>query len=168
MGLIDFVLDAGEKLLGRGETQHALDDARLHPDDAAKMQAANAAAADAILAYIRTHKLGATGLTVTFDAASATVSLYGVAPDQPTHEKIVLCAGNVEGVAHVHDMMSVDRSEPEAQFYTVRAGDTLAHIAQHFYGDASQYMRIYEANRPMLSSPDRIHAGETLRIPPRA
>lgn len=104
---------------------------------------------------------------MTFDGATATASVFGVAPDQATREKIVLCCGNVSGVASVKDMMSVDQSAPEAQYYTVVAGDTLSKIAKQYYGDANKYPAIFEANKPMLSSPDRIYPGQKLRIPPQ-
>ena len=50
------------------------------------------------------------------------MSVYGVAPDQATKEKIVLAAGNVAGVEKVNDMLTVDKSAPEAQYYTVVSG----------------------------------------------
>jgi nucleoid-associated protein YgaU len=167
MGLIDFVRDAGEKLFGRGKAQAAMKDADASPGDEAKIQAANAAAGDAILDYIKAQNLSATGLTVTFDGATATTTVYGVAPDQATREKIVLAAGNVAGVAQVKDMMSVDQSAPEAQYYTVKSGDTLSKIAKQFYGNANEYPKIFEANKPMLTHPDKIYPGQNLRIPPQ-
>jgi nucleoid-associated protein YgaU len=167
MGLIDFVRDAGEKLFGRGRAQATMKEADANPADEAKVKAANDAAGEAILEYIKAQNLSATGLTVTFDGASGVVSVYGVAPDQATKEKIVLSAGNVAGVAKVNDMMSVDRSEPEAQYYTVVSGDTLSKISKKYYGDANQYQKIFEANRPMLSHPDKIYPGQLLRIPPK-
>lgn len=51
------------------------------------------------------------------------------------------------------------------QTYTVKSGDTLSKIAQQFYGDASQYNRIFEANRDKLNNPDKIQAGQELKIP---
>jgi nucleoid-associated protein YgaU len=167
MDLIDFVKDAGEKLFGHGEAQAAVKEATADPANQAKAQAANAAAADAILDYIKAQNLSATGLTVTYDGATSTASVFGVAPDQATREKIVLCCGNVAGVAKVNDMMSVDQSQPEAQFYTVVSGDNLSKISKHYYGDANQYMKIFDANKPMLTSPDRIYPGQKLRIPPQ-
>ena len=167
MGLIDFVKDAGEKLFGHREAQAAVKEASADPSSQAKAQAANAAAADAILEYVKGQGLSATGLTVTYDGATSTASVFGVAPDQATREKIVLCCGNVAGVAAVKDMMSVDRSAPEAKFYTVASGNTLSKIAKQFYGDANKYMAIFEANKPMLKSPDRIYPGQNLRIPPQ-
>jgi nucleoid-associated protein YgaU len=166
MGLIDFVKGAGEKLFGVGKAKAAMDEAAAAPADAAKVAAANSAAGDAILDYIKSQNLVATGLTVTFDGATATATVYGVAPNQAVKEKIVLCCGNVAGVAAVKDMMSVDRSEPEAKYYTVVAGDNLSKISKAHYGDPNKYMRIYEANTPMLKHPDKIYPGQVLRIPP--
>ena len=167
MSLISFVKEAGEKLFGRGNAQAAMKESASAPDDAAKSKAANDAAGDAILDYIKAQNLSATGLTVTFDGAKSTVSLYGVAPDQATKEKIALAAGNVAGVSSVNNMMSVDQSAPEAAYYTVVSGDSLSKISKAQYGDANKYMTIFEANRPMLQHPDKIYPGQVLRIPPQ-
>jgi nucleoid-associated protein YgaU len=166
MGLIDFVKSAGEKLFHTGNAQAAMQAAAAEPANDDKAAAANGAAGDAILAYIQSQNLAATGLTVTFDGASATASVFGVAPDQATKEKIVLCCGNVSGVAQVKDMMSVDQSAPEAVYYTVVAGDNLSKISKAQYGDPNKYMKIFEANKPMLTHPDKIYPGQVLRIPP--
>ena len=55
--------------------------------------------------------------------------------------------------------------EPEARVYTVQPGDSLGAIAQEYYGRASDYMKIYEANRDILDSPDLIKPGQELKIP---
>lgn len=54
-----------------------------------------------------------------------------------------------------------------AQFkmYTVKPGDTLSKISQQFYGNAKDYMRIFNANKDKLKDPDHINAGEELKIP---
>jgi nucleoid-associated protein YgaU len=166
MSLISFVKEAGEKLLGRGQAQAAMKESTANPGDAAKAKAANDAAGDAIMDYIKAQNLSATGLTVTFDGATSTVSLYGVAPDQATKEKIALAAGNVAGVAAVNNMLSVDQSAPEAKYYTVVSGDNLSKISKAQYGDPNKNMTIFEANRPMLQHPDKIYPGQVLRIPP--
>jgi nucleoid-associated protein YgaU len=166
MGLMDFVKDAGERLFGRGQAQAAMVEVKADPNNDVKIKAANDAAADAIEGYIKSQNLSATGLTVTFDGASSTVSVFGVAPDQETKEKIALCCGNVAGVAKVNNMMSVDQSAPEATYYTVVSGDTLSKISKTNYGDANKYMVIFEANKPMLSDPNKIYPGQVLRIPP--
>lgn len=49
--------------------------------------------------------------------------------------------------------------------YTVQKGDTLSHIAKAHYGKASQWSRIFEANRDQLDDPDRIKPGQVLKIP---
>jgi nucleoid-associated protein YgaU len=166
MSIISFVKEAGEKLFGGGKAKEAMAQAAAAPADQAAVKAANDAAGDAILGYINSQGLSATGLTVTFDGTTQTVSVFGVAPDQVTKEKIVLCCGNVAGVAKVNDMMSVDQSAPEATYYTVVAGDNLSKISKANYGDPNKYMKIFEANKPMLSNPDRIYPGQVLRIPP--
>jgi nucleoid-associated protein YgaU len=52
-----------------------------------------------------------------------------------------------------------------AQSYTVKSGDTLSKIAKHFYGDASQWKKIHEANKAAVPNPDLIQVGQTLTIP---
>lgn len=49
--------------------------------------------------------------------------------------------------------------------YTVQAGDTLSGIAKKQLGNANAYMKIFEANRDVLSDPDKIQPGQVLRIP---
>lgn len=51
------------------------------------------------------------------------------------------------------------------QMYTVQAGDSLSKISQHFYGNANQYMKIFEANRDQLQDPNQIRPGQQLKIP---
>lgn len=51
------------------------------------------------------------------------------------------------------------------QNYTVVSGDTLSHIAKHFYGKASHWQAIYDANRDQLHDPDKILPGQVLKIP---
>jgi nucleoid-associated protein YgaU len=54
---------------------------------------------------------------------------------------------------------------PYTQTYVVQKGDTLSKIAKQFYGDASLYPQIFEANRDVLKDPDKIRPGQKLRIP---
>jgi LysM repeat protein len=54
---------------------------------------------------------------------------------------------------------------PRFQLYTVKAGDTLSKISQHFYGNASEYMKIFNANKDKLKDPDHINVGQELKIP---
>lgn len=50
-------------------------------------------------------------------------------------------------------------------YYIVQRGDSLGGIAYRVYGRTSQFVRIYDANRDKLSSPDRITVGQRLLIP---
>jgi len=52
-----------------------------------------------------------------------------------------------------------------SQTYTVVAGDSLSKISKKFYGDANHWRRIFEANRDLISDPDEIYPGQTLKIP---
>lgn len=169
MGLISFMKDAGQRLFGAKDAEAAAKAAETAPHDAAakaKAEELNAAAAEAIVNYIRAQGLDARQLDVLFDGATATVNVYGVAADQATREKILLCCGNVAGVAAVNDRMQVDDPQPEAQWHEVVSGDNLSKIAKKFYGDANKYPVVFEANRPMLAHPDKIYPGQKLRIPP--
>jgi len=49
--------------------------------------------------------------------------------------------------------------------YTVKAGDTLSKIAKEHLGDANDYMKIFNANKDVLSDPDKIKPGQVLTIP---
>lgn len=57
---------------------------------------------------------------------------------------------------------------PTSKFHTVEKGDTLSKIAKEEYGNANLYNAIFEANKPMLTHPDKIFPGQVLRIPPRS
>ena len=62
--------------------------------------------------------------------------------------------------------ISVDPSlAPKQRTYTVAAGDSLSKIAKQFYGNVNQYMKIYEANRNVLSDPNVVKIGQELVIP---
>jgi nucleoid-associated protein YgaU len=165
MGLMSFMKEAGEKLFGTGQAKAATTAAAAAPTPE-NIAALSQAAGDAILSYVRTQNLPTDGLTVEFDAPTATVTVSGTLDDQATKEKILLCCGNVAGVAGVNDMLVVNTPAPEAQYHTVVSGDNLSKIAKAFYGDANKYPVIFEANKPMLSNPDKIYPGQLLRIPP--
>jgi nucleoid-associated protein YgaU len=62
--------------------------------------------------------------------------------------------------------VKIDAAAAEtAKTYTVRAGDTLSKIAKEFLGDANAYMKIFDANKGVLSDPDKIKPGQVLTIP---
>ena len=167
MGIVSFFKEAGEKLFGIKGAAAATPSAPAAAPAAAATnpEQANQTAAKAIESYIASQGLSANGLTVQYDGSQQAVTVSGVAPDQGTKEKIVLCCGNVQGVAKVNDMLTVDQPADESRYYTVVKGDTLSAIAKKEYGNANSYMKIFEANKPMLSNPDKIYPGQLLRIP---
>ena len=59
-------------------------------------------------------------------------------------------------------------AKAEAATYTVKAGDTLSKIAKDHLGNASAYMKIFDANKDQLSDPDKIKPGQVLKIPSAA
>lgn len=166
MGLLNFLKDAGEKLFGAGEAKAAVDQVNVAPT-AENRARLDRAAGDAIKAYIEKMGLSATALNVSFDGKTSTCMVSGTCADQATRERILLSAGNVAGVAAVEDQLNVLNLEPEAQYHDVKSGDNLSKISKAFYGDPNKYMIIFEANRPMLSHPDKIYPGQKLRIPPK-
>lgn len=106
------------------------------------------------------------GLDIGFDATTSTVTVAGIVADQATDEEVLLCCGNVKGVAGVDDLQVVDSPEPEAQWHAVVSGDNLSKLAKAFYGDANKYPLMLEANKPMPSDPDKTCTGQRLRILP--
>jgi nucleoid-associated protein YgaU len=167
MGMFSFIKEAGEKLFGvdKAEAAEAATPATPTPPSAEQTAALSDAAGDAIATYINSMGLKVEALDVKFDTASETVTVSGVAPDQVTREKVVLCCGNVANVTKVNDLMTVSTPETESQMYTVVKGDNLSKISKQFYGTPNKYPQIFEANKPMLTHPDKIYPGQVLRIP---
>ena len=93
------------------------------------------------------------------------VVLKGKAANRAEAEKAIVAAGNTPGIGEVESHIDIESEPDQTNFYTVQSGDSLSKIAKQFYGDASKYPVIFEANKPMLSDPDLIYPGQTLRIP---
>ncbi|WP_312756227.1 peptidoglycan-binding protein LysM [Pulveribacter sp.] len=171
MGLFSFVKEAGEKLFG-GKDAHAAPPpaagAAATPAAQPSQEDLNAKAGKAIEGYIAAQNLGVSDVKVQFDGSQGKVTVHGTAPTQAVKEKVTLCCGNVASVTSVDNQMAVTNPEPEAQYHDVVRGDTLSAIAKKFYGDANKYPVIFEANKPMLTHPDKIYPGQKLRIPPLA
>ena len=54
---------------------------------------------------------------------------------------------------------------PTVRTHEVVRGETLSAIAKHYYGKASDYTKIFDANKDVLKDPDKIFPGQKLRIP---
>lgn len=149
MGLFDFVKNAGASLFGI-------------KTDAEKREEKE----QAIRNFVAEFDLGIEDFTIEFTGDDDdTVILGGTVQSQEAKEKLILAVGNIEGIARVDDRMEVVVPEPEAQFYTVVSGDSLSKIAKRHYGDAMKYPEIFDANKPMLSDPNKIYPGQVLRLP---
>jgi nucleoid-associated protein YgaU len=140
MGLWNFVKGSGKKLFGGGE-EPTLDGAALQDE-------------------ISELGLDASGMEITVDGD--TVKVSGDAVSQEMKEKIIMAVGNVKGVSAVEDSVP---SAGEPVFHTVEKGDTLWAISAKTLGSGARYEEIFEANKPMLSHPDKIYQGQMLRIP---
>lgn len=151
MGLISFIKSAGEKVFGKSE------------------ETLEKEKAEAIVNLLQRYGVSTELLQVSVDDEK--VSLTGTVQSAMEKNKIIVIAGNVEGIAEVDDNIIVLEPEPivvevEKQFYTVKSGDYLSKISKRVYGDAMKYNIIFEANRPMLKHPDKIYPGQVLIIPP--
>jgi nucleoid-associated protein YgaU len=146
MGLWDFVKGAGKALgIGAAEAKEA------------------PPTPDALKKEIEDLGLKADGLNVTVDGD--TVKVSGRAPTQEEREKIILATGNVAGVAKVEDTIETPEPAKDPVFHTVVKGDTLWKISEKTLGSGARYKEIFEANKPMLTDPDKIYPGQVLRIP---
>jgi nucleoid-associated protein YgaU len=163
MSLLSFIKDAGEKLFKKPE-QAPAPSTQAAPQQES-VEALNVKAGEAIQAYVEQQNLAIQNLDVKFDGASGKAIISGQAPSQEAAEKAVLCCGNVAHVAAVENQLTVSDLGQAAQFHDVAKGDTLSAISKKYYGDANKYNAIFEANRPMLTHPDKIYPGQKLRIP---
>lgn len=164
MGFFDFVKSAGKRL-GFGD------------DDEAN--------AEELKRELDSHGLGTDAVQV--EVKGDTAVIRGAVEDQSIFEKAVVAVGNTLGISKVEaselkvvapdsglkldanaDMNAIiaaatPASEPK--FHTVEKGDTLWAISEKAYGNGSKYELIFEANKPMLTHPDKIYPGQVLRIP---
>jgi nucleoid-associated protein YgaU len=104
----------------------------------------------------------------------STIVLRGAVDSEVEHNKAKELAMSVEGVTGVdvsglqviaHASQLNDTDDDGDVVYTVKSGDTLSHIALHYYGDAGKtsYMKIAEANG--IADANKIQAGQQLKIP---
>lgn len=151
MGLISFIKNAGDKLFKSEEKREQ-------------------EKADLIVAHIKKFGFDTSDIKVKVDDDK--VILMGSIDTIENKNKVIVTAGNVDGIATVDDWLVVKNPPvvtpppPEKQYYTVKKGDYLSKIAKEVYGNANKYNIIFEANRPMLKDPNLIYPGQVLVIPP--
>jgi len=97
--------------------------------------------------------------------AAPAVAIAGalVATAPQAHSAAGLSATTV--AAHVNTDAAILYDQPTTRTYTVRPGDTLSSIAQHFYGNPADWTWVYHANQSVVHNPNDIYAGEVLTIP---
>ncbi|GGK23391.1 LysM domain-containing protein [Pseudomonas koreensis] len=145
MSIFSFVKEAGEKLIDL-----------LTPG--------NANASEQLKEHISKVGLGNPNVHATVDGDKVTVT--GEVASQEEKEKILLAVGNIAGVGSVDDQITVTGPVVvAAEFVEVKAGDTLSAISLRVYGNANEYQKIFDANKPMLKDVNKIYPGQKLRIP---
>jgi uncharacterized protein YidB (DUF937 family) len=102
--------------------------------------------------------LGVAGATM---AARAVAGKFGHNDEAPAMADASVAMDNPAAAAP----SAAPAPSAQAQTYTVVSGDTLSKIAKHYYGDANEWPKIFDANRDKLSNPDKINVGQVLRIP---
>ena len=145
MGLLDFARDVGRQLFDT-----------------------DAEAADNIKQHLDITLTGIDKLDVKFDDGVATIC--GECDSQAVRDHAILVAGNVKGVQKViaDNLMAPEPTPQEVSqdvVYEIKSGDTLGGIARQFYGNPTQYTRIFEANRDIIDDPNLIYPGQKIRIP---
>ena len=128
----------------------------------------DAEAADNIKQHLDIKLSGIKNLQVGFDDGVATLS--GECMNEATRDAAVLMAGKIQRVEKVvADDLVYPEPPPEekekVEYYVIVSGDTLGAIAKRYYGSASKYTRIHEANRELIPDPNKIYPGQKIRIP---
>jgi nucleoid-associated protein YgaU len=136
MGLWSFVKGAGKSLFGGEDAKN---------EEALKKEV---------------EDLGVSTEGLEIEVEGDKVKVTGGSMSTEEKEKVILAVGNVEGISEVEADV-----ETETLFHTVEKGDTLWAISQKTLGDGARYNEIFEANKPMLTHPDKIYPGQVLRIP---
>lgn len=119
--------------------------------------------------------LGVRNLSAKIDGK--TVTLTG---DAPSREITVQVMENFDKLVKTDNTLNAIRVDapkpaptpapppppkPVERIHEVVAGESLSKIAQKYYGNGNKYMKIFEANKDILSNPDLIKPGQKLRIP---
>lgn len=115
-----------------------------------------------VLALMQEYNLQ--GLNVTEDAGK--LKLSGSVNTQYEKNKIWDKIKEVGGEGQTE--VSADLKVLNTDYYhihKVESGENLSKISKQYYKDANKYMKIFEANKDQLTNPDKINAGQNLKIP---
>ncbi len=90
---------------------------------------------------------------------------------KPKYEKCPMAMENEQGAteeiaaeAPVAVAPETAAAPKESVTYTVAASDTLQKISMKFYGTTKKWKVIFDANKDILKSPDKIYAGQVINI----
>ena len=87
-------------------------------------------------------------------------------PSQAKCPAVMPMASGMEEPMVAQEIQQTDNTTAQSfESYTVGKNDTLQKISKKFYGTTKKWMKIYEANKDVLHSPDKLYAGQTLKIP---
>lgn len=125
----------------------------------------------AALDAIRGLGLGVTDLDARVQGK--VVTLVGTAPSMDVKARVMQEFNARVETDNTLNQIRVAKAEPvvlpgpavEERWHVVVSGDTLSGLARKYYGKASLYMKIFEANKDQLTNPDLIKVGQKLRIP---
>ena len=126
-------------------------------------------------------KISASGLDVRglrADVDGKVVTLRGHAKDLAVKTRVMEEFNKLVDTDNTLNLIEIDEKPapppapvaPPVEAETIHeviAGDTLSGLAKTYYGNASLYMKIFEANRDILEDPNLIKIGQQLRIPPK-
>ncbi|HXG67740.1 MAG TPA: LysM peptidoglycan-binding domain-containing protein [Blastocatellia bacterium] len=115
--------------------------------------------------YILAEKLGGKNLKANEENGHMTIS--GVLPTAYAVNQVWDKAKQIDPGLDDGDLtlnFTAERSDIYGE-YEVQSGDTLSGIARKISGGKLTYQQIFEANRDILSDPDKIHPGQKLKIP---
>jgi LysM repeat protein len=116
-------------------------------------------AVDKVWSEIRRVNPGLTEINADFKVKPAARS-SSVLP--PAHDP---SSSTDHGATAPSALPRVDESDTDANTYTVKRGDTLGSISEHFYGNRGDYKRILDANKNEIANQDFISPGQELTIP---
>jgi nucleoid-associated protein YgaU len=125
-------------------------------------------AADNIRQHLEIKLSGIKNLDVKFDDGVATIC--GDCTNEATRSSALLIAGDIKGVEKIiADGLTfpepVEEEKEKIEIYEIVSGDTLGGIAKKYYGKASLYTRIHEANKELIPDPNKIYPGQKIKIP---
>ncbi len=185
MGVFDFIKNAGEKIFKPGEAKkeaavkqhlgsygsdYSSIDVEVDGNKAVLTGQVNSVVVreKAVLIAGNIDGIDKVDDRLTVNAASLTPSAAG----QPNFSNVSGGVASTESAigsgSSAGGLASAGGGGWQSKTYTVQSGDTLSKIAQEYYGNASKYQQIFEANKPMLKDPDKIYPGQVLRIPAEA